>query len=64
MSTVMQEVTQGNEALSHQVVSAVKTYLSSVSSKDANLDIEEGLNRELVIEEDIFVYLITNSDID
>ncbi|MFI4919703.1 MAG: helix-turn-helix domain-containing protein [Legionellales bacterium] len=46
MSAVMQEVMQGNEALSHQVVSAVKTYLSSVSNKEANLNLYQ-----LIVEE-------------
>ena len=39
MSAVMQEVVQGNEALSNQVTNAVKGYLSTVGSKEANLSL-------------------------
>ncbi|MFA6302216.1 MAG: helix-turn-helix domain-containing protein [Legionella sp.] len=47
MNAAMQEVMQGNEALSHQVVNAVKSYLASVSgSKDANLNLYQ-----LIVEE-------------
>ncbi|CAM2986587.1 helix-turn-helix domain-containing protein [Legionella worsleiensis] len=46
MNAVVQEVVQGNEALSHQVINAVKGYLSSVGSKDANLNLYQ-----LIVEE-------------
>ncbi len=46
MNAVMQEVVQGNEALSSQVVSTVKRYLASVGNKDADLNLYQ-----LVIEE-------------
>ena len=46
MSVVIQEVQQVNEALTQQVVSAVKGYLTSVSSKDANLNLYQ-----LIVEE-------------
>ncbi len=46
MSVVMQEVAPQNEALSQQVVSAVKGYLSTMSSKDANLNLYQ-----LIVEE-------------
>lgn len=46
MSAVMQEVVQSNEALTHQVISAVKTYLTSVGNKDANLNLYQ-----LIVEE-------------
>ena len=39
MSAVMQDVLQGNEALSQQVISSVKNYLANVGSKDANLNL-------------------------
>lgn len=42
----MQQVTQGNDALSHQVINAVKGYLTSVGSKDANLNLYQ-----LIVEE-------------
>ena len=42
----MSEVMQENEALSYQVVSAVKGYLSKMSSKDANLNLYQ-----LIVEE-------------
>lgn len=43
----MQDLMQGKEALSHQVVNAVKSYIASVgSSKDANLNLYQ-----LIIEE-------------
>lgn len=42
----MQEVVQGNDALTHQVISAVKTYLTSVGNKDANLNLYQ-----LIVEE-------------
>ena len=37
---------QGNEALSHQVINAVKGYLTLLSSKDANLNLYQ-----LIVEE-------------
>lgn len=46
MSAVMQETVQSNEALSNQVVNSVKSYLSSVGSKDANLNLYQ-----LIVEE-------------
>ncbi|HAT8179222.1 TPA: Fis family transcriptional regulator [Legionella pneumophila] len=46
MNAVMQQVTQGNDALSHQVINAVKGYLTSVGSKDANLNLYQ-----LIVEE-------------
>ena len=42
----MQDVLQGNEALSQQVISSVKNYLANVGSKDANLNLYQ-----LVVEE-------------
>jgi Fis family transcriptional regulator len=46
MSAVMQEVAQSSEALTNQVVSTVKGYLSNFSSKDGNLNLYQ-----LIIEE-------------
>ena len=46
MSVTLQEAQKVNEALSQQVVSAVKGYLNSVNSKDANLNLYQ-----LIIEE-------------
>ncbi|WP_133129566.1 helix-turn-helix domain-containing protein [Legionella yabuuchiae] len=46
MSAVMQNVQQENEALSQQVINAVKGYLNAVSSKDANLNLYQ-----LIVEE-------------
>lgn len=46
MSAVMQDVQQYNDALTQQVVSAVKGYLNSVSNKDANLNLYQ-----LIVEE-------------
>jgi Fis family transcriptional regulator len=46
MNAVMQEVVQGKEALSHQVIGAVKGYLTSVGNKDANLNLYQ-----LIVEE-------------
>lgn len=46
MSAVMQEVVQVNEALSNQVINAVKGYLTTVGSKDANLNLYQ-----LIVEE-------------
>jgi Fis family transcriptional regulator len=46
MSAVMQEVVQANEALTHQVINAVKGYLTSVGNKDANLNLYQ-----LIVEE-------------
>jgi len=46
MSVVMQDVQQYNEALSQQVVGAVKGYLNAVSNKDANLNLYQ-----LIVEE-------------
>lgn len=45
MSVTMQEATP-NEALSQQVVGAVKRYLNSMNSKDANLNLYQ-----LIVEE-------------
>lgn len=45
MSVVVQDV-QVNEALTNQVILAVKRYLASVSSKDANLNLYQ-----LIVEE-------------
>ena len=42
----MQETQQQNEALSQQVIHAVKQYLNTVSSKDANLNLYQ-----LIVEE-------------
>ena len=39
-------VVQGSEALSHQVINAVKGYLASVNNKDANLNLYQ-----LIVEE-------------
>ena len=47
MSAVMQEAVQSsNEALSNQVINAVKGYLTTVGSKDANLNLYQ-----LIVEE-------------
>lgn len=46
MSTVMQDVQQPNEALTQQVVGAVKGYLSTMNSKDSNLNLYQ-----LIVEE-------------
>ncbi len=46
MSAVLQDIQQHNEALSQQVVGAVKGYLAAVSSKDANLNLYQ-----LIVEE-------------
>lgn len=46
MSVVMKEASQVNEALSFQVISAVKGYLSNVSMKESNLNLYQ-----LIIEE-------------
>ncbi len=46
MSAVMQDVQQHNEALTQQVVGAVKGYLTAVSNKDANLNLYQ-----LIVEE-------------
>ncbi len=46
MSAVMQDVQQYNDALSQQVVSAVKGYLTAVTNKDANLNLYQ-----LIVEE-------------
>ncbi len=46
MSVVMQKIQQQNEALSEQIVSVVKGYLGSVSTKDADLNLYQ-----LVVEE-------------
>ncbi|MCP0914313.1 MULTISPECIES: helix-turn-helix domain-containing protein [Legionella] len=45
MSAVMQEM-QHSEALSQQVINAVKGYLNAVNSKDANLNLYQ-----LIVEE-------------
>jgi len=46
MSATMHEVQQQNEALTHQVINAVKGYLNAVNSKDANLNLYQ-----LIVEE-------------
>src|SRR3990167_677256 len=46
MSTVIQDVQHSKEALSQQVIHAVKGYLSSVNMKDANLNLYQ-----LIVEE-------------
>jgi Fis family transcriptional regulator len=46
MDAVMQEVMQGSEALSSQVVNAVKKYLTNMSGKDINLNLYQ-----LILEE-------------
>lgn len=46
MSIPMQEMKQNGEALSQHVVDVVKNYLSSVSSKDMNLNLYQ-----LIVEE-------------
>lgn len=46
MSAVMQEVMQGNEALSQQVINSVKNYLNNVGNKDGNLNLYQ-----LIVEE-------------
>lgn len=46
MSIPMQEIKHNGEALSQHVVDVVKSYLSSVSSKDANLNLYQ-----LIVEE-------------
>lgn len=46
MSAVMQEVVQSSDALSNQVIHAVKAYLANVGNKDANLNLYQ-----LIVEE-------------
>ena len=46
MSAVLKEVQNHSEALSQQVVGAVKSYLTAVGSKDANLNLYQ-----LIVEE-------------
>lgn len=46
MSVVMQDVKQQNEALTSQVVAAVKNYLNTMNMKDSNLNLYQ-----LVVEE-------------
>ncbi len=46
MSAVMQDMVQGNEALSHQVINAVKSYLTNSGNKDVNLNLYQ-----LIVEE-------------
>ena len=46
MSAVMQELMQGSEALTQQVINAVKNYLNNVGNKDANLNLYQ-----LIVEE-------------
>lgn len=46
MSAVMQEMMQGNEALTHQVISAVKGYLTNTGGKDSSLNLYQ-----LIVEE-------------
>lgn len=47
MSATMHDVMQTNEALSHQVVSAVKTNLTGVSSKDSDLNLYQRIIEEI-----------------
>lgn len=46
MSAAVQDIMQGNEALTSQVINSVKNYLSSVGNKDANLNLYQ-----LIVEE-------------
>lgn len=46
MSAIIQDLNQTNEALSEQVVSAVKGYLTTMNSKDSNLNLYQ-----LIVEE-------------
>lgn len=46
MSAAILDIQQHNEALTNQVISAVKNYLNSVSNKDANLNLYQ-----LIVEE-------------
>jgi Fis family transcriptional regulator len=46
MSISVQDVKQNSDALSQHVIDVVKSYLSSVSSKDANLNLYQ-----LIVEE-------------
>jgi len=46
MSAVMQDVQQYNDALTQQVINAVKGYLNAVNNKDANLNLYQ-----LIVEE-------------
>jgi Fis family transcriptional regulator, factor for inversion stimulation protein len=46
MNAVMSEIQQQNEALTQQVIHAVKGYLNAVNSKDANLNLYQ-----LIVEE-------------
>jgi Fis family transcriptional regulator len=46
MGAAMQEVVQGNNALSHQVINVVKGYLTSAGNKDVNLNLYQ-----LIVEE-------------
>ena len=46
MSVVLSEVKQNNEALSEQVVGAVKGYLTTMNTKDSNLNLYQ-----LIVEE-------------
>jgi Fis family transcriptional regulator, factor for inversion stimulation protein len=46
MSAVIQQLEQYNEALTQQVIGAVKGFLNAISSKDANLNLYQ-----LIIEE-------------
>ena len=46
MSAAMQDVQHYNEALSQQVIGAVKGYLNAVNNKDANLNLYQ-----LIVEE-------------
>lgn len=41
MSTILSEVSQNNVGLSEQVIQAVKHYLSTAGSKDANLNLHQ-----------------------
>ena len=46
MNAVMHDVMPSNGALSHQVISSVKNYLTSLNSKDADLNLYQ-----LIVEE-------------
>ena len=41
MSTILSEISQNNAGLSEQVIQAVNHYLSTASSKDANLNLHQ-----------------------
>jgi Fis family transcriptional regulator, factor for inversion stimulation protein len=46
MSSVMQEVVQGNETLTYHVINAVKAYMANMSGKESNLNLYQ-----LIVEE-------------